>query len=127
MPRFRVLPEGIVWDIVRLQGAEQQCPLIDLATVKDHLEELAGRTIPRAVAARLLCLSQTALDQWVERGDIPVVLTPSGRREVPSAAGARAGSESRGAAADRRSRRSRPPPGRAAFARVPPGRRSQAR
>jgi hypothetical protein len=83
MPRVRVLPEGIVWDIVRLQRAEQQCPLIDLATVKGHLEELAGRTIPRAVAARLLCLSQTALDQWVERGDIPVVLTPSGRREVP--------------------------------------------
>jgi hypothetical protein len=39
--------------------------------------------VTRAGAARLLGVSQTALDRWISLGEIPVVTTPAGRREVP--------------------------------------------
>jgi hypothetical protein len=47
------------------------------------LEDVVGSTVRRAEAARLLGISQTALDQWIKKGEIPVVATPSGRYEVP--------------------------------------------
>ena len=48
-----------------------------------HLERAAGPTIGRSATARLLGVSQTALDRWISAGDVPAVLTPHGRREVP--------------------------------------------
>ena len=44
---------------------------------------MAGPTVTRAVAARLLGVSQTALDRWIATGDIPILITPAGRRELP--------------------------------------------
>jgi hypothetical protein len=35
------------------------------------------------MAARLLGVSQTALDRWVASGDVPVLVTPTGRHELP--------------------------------------------
>jgi hypothetical protein len=35
------------------------------------------------MAARLLGVSQTALDRWIALGDVPVVVGRAGRREVP--------------------------------------------
>lgn len=64
----------------RLAGADVRA---ELAPVGEFLERLAGRTVSRAEAARLLGISQTALNRWIERGEIPSVLTPQGRREVP--------------------------------------------
>jgi excisionase family DNA binding protein len=55
----------------------------DVEPVLSYLEEIVGSTVKRAEAARLLGISHTALDRWVEKGDIPAVLTPSGRREIP--------------------------------------------
>lgn len=37
----------------------------------------------RSLAARLLGVSHTALQRWIDAGDVPVVLTQSGRQEVP--------------------------------------------
>lgn len=54
-----------------------------LGEARDFLEQLIGPTISRAVAARLLNVSQTALARWVDRGEIATVLTPRGRREIP--------------------------------------------
>lgn len=75
-----------VESIVRLrratgQGDEEMNR--DVEPVLLFLEEMVGPTVKRAEAARLLGISHTALDSWVAKGDIPVVLTPSGRREVP--------------------------------------------
>lgn len=76
--------EQLVDNIVRLRRAERLSPAIDdLAVVRADLERRIGHTVPRAMAARRLGISQTALDRWVGRGDIPAVMTPRGRREVP--------------------------------------------
>jgi hypothetical protein len=79
--------DQLVRDLVRLRRAHRRHPDDeDLAAVRLDLERAAGPTVGRAASARLLGVSQTALDRWVARGAIPVVLTPTGRREVPTAA-----------------------------------------
>lgn len=62
----------------RVPGAEE-----DVAPVRRDLELQLGPTLSRSRASRILGVSQTALDRWVEAGRIPVVVTPGGRREVP--------------------------------------------
>ena len=57
----------------------------DLAAARVVLEDELGPTVSRRVAAELLGLSHTALRRWIERGDIPVVYTETGRVEVPIA------------------------------------------
>lgn len=42
-----------------------------------------GGTVSRASAARLLGVSHTALNNWVASGDVPVVFSKQGRKEVP--------------------------------------------
>jgi hypothetical protein len=54
--------------------------------VRASVERAVGPTVGRAASARLLGVSQTALDRWIASGDVPVALTPGGRREVPLAA-----------------------------------------
>jgi hypothetical protein len=44
---------------------------------------MVGATVTRAVAARLLGVSQTALDRWIATGDVPLLVTPRGRHELP--------------------------------------------
>jgi hypothetical protein len=77
----------LVRDSIRLRRAHRRHPADeDLAAVRAQLERAAGPTVGRASSARLLGVSQTALDRWIASGDVPVVLTPRGRREVPLAA-----------------------------------------
>jgi hypothetical protein len=79
--------EQLVRDIASLRAAEAATASSDqLAGVRQHLEELVGRTVPRASAARTLGVSQTALDRWIRSGDVPAVMTPRGRDEVPLSA-----------------------------------------
>ena len=79
--------EQLVRDLVRLRRAHLRHPDDeDLAAVRADLERAVGPTVGRAVSARLLGVSQTALDRWIARGEVPAVLTPAGRREVPLAA-----------------------------------------
>lgn len=78
--------EQLVRDLARLRRAHRRRPRDeDIGAVRLDLERAAGPTIGRAATARLLGVSQTALDRWIARGDVPVVLTPVGRREVPVA------------------------------------------
>jgi hypothetical protein len=72
--------------ILRLRRAERLADArvrAELAPVRAYLEGLVGPTVGRAQAARLLGLSQTALDRWIDKGEIAAVLTPRGRREIP--------------------------------------------
>jgi len=76
----------MVEEILRLRRAEDLAdpPLRgELRSVREFLEELAGPTVSRAQAARLLGVSQTALDRWIGKGEITAVVTPQGRREIP--------------------------------------------
>ena len=71
-------------NVIRLRRAQRVSPATeDLALVRADLERRIGHAVPRAMAARTLGISQTALDRWVARGDIPAVMTPRGRREIP--------------------------------------------
>ena len=79
--------EQLVGDLAHLRRAHRRHPDDeDLAAVRLDLERAAGPTIGRAATARILGVSQTALDRWISAGKVPAVLTPGGRREVPVAA-----------------------------------------
>jgi len=74
----------LVDGIVRLRRTERIPQAAeDVRPVRRELEERLGATISRSRAARILGVSQTALDRWVDAGRIPIVITPAGRREVP--------------------------------------------
>lgn len=71
--------------IVRLRRAEEiPDAASDVAPVRRRLESQLGPTVSRSRASRILGVSQTALDRWVAGGQIPVVVMPNGRREIPS-------------------------------------------
>jgi hypothetical protein len=76
----------LIEDVLRLRRAARtadESAWGDIQPVLEHLGELIGPTVSRAEAARLLGISYTALDRWINKGDISSVLTPRGRREVP--------------------------------------------
>jgi hypothetical protein len=71
-------------NVALLRRAERSSPAgEEIAAVRTDLERAVGRTVSRALAARLLGVSQTALSRWIDSRDVPVVMTPNGRREVP--------------------------------------------
>jgi DNA-binding transcriptional MerR regulator len=74
----------LVDSVVRLRRAERVPGAAeDVAPVRRDLESQLGPTLSRSRASRILGVSQTALDRWVAAGQIPIVVTPRGRREVP--------------------------------------------
>lgn len=75
--------EKALENIARLRRAEKDAPNEDVALVREDLEAQLGGTVSRSLAARLLGVSHTALNNWVAAGDIPVVITERGRKEVP--------------------------------------------
>jgi hypothetical protein len=54
-----------------------------VAEVRSALERELGATVSRRVAARVLGVSHTALERWIDAGDLPVVLSTSGHVQVP--------------------------------------------
>ncbi|MGI9081817.1 MAG: hypothetical protein ACR2FZ_05995 [Thermoleophilaceae bacterium] len=76
--------EQLLKNVIRLRRAER-IPAVaaDVAGVRADLEDEVGPTVSRALAARLLAVSQTALDRWISLGEVPTVIAASGRREVP--------------------------------------------
>lgn len=70
-------------NVAALRRAEQRNPDGDIATVREDLEAQLGGTVPRALSANLLGVSHTALNNWIASGDVPVVITERGRREIP--------------------------------------------
>lgn len=79
--------EQLIRNILRLRRAERGRPSSeDIVAVRADLERAVGSTVSRALSARLLGVSQTALDRRIEQGEVPVVMTARGRREVPLSA-----------------------------------------
>ena len=74
-----------IQNLALLRATERTSPGLaeTLEPVTEQLHEIAGATVPRATAARILGVSQPALDRWIDLGEIPSVLTPAGRRAVP--------------------------------------------
>lgn len=86
MPKRSEHTREAVHNILRLRRAERLADRRlrdELEPVREFLEGIVGPTVSRAETARLLDVSQTALDRWIDKGEISVVLTPRGRREVP--------------------------------------------
>lgn len=76
--------DDLVRELVLLRRAEVGASATDLvAGVRARLERALGRTVTRAVAARTLGISQTALGTWIERGEISTVMERNGRPRVP--------------------------------------------
>ena len=78
--------EEAVRSLVRLRRAKRTAEAEtarELEPIVGTLERAVGPTVSRASAARLLGISFSALDRWIDKGDISAVLTPEGRREVP--------------------------------------------
>ena len=55
----------------------------ELAPLVALLEELAPSTVSPSEAARMLGVSHTSVNRWIEQGEIPTVLTPRGRPAIP--------------------------------------------
>ena len=75
--------ERILENIARLRRAEKKAPSADVSAVREDLESQLGGTVSRSLSASLLGVSHTALNNWIAAGDIPVVISERGRREVP--------------------------------------------
>jgi hypothetical protein len=71
-------------DIVRLRRAEHSDgDPRDIVAVRAHLEQELGPSVSRSLAARLIGVSHTGLQKWIDAGDVPVVITRNGKDEVP--------------------------------------------
>lgn len=79
-PRER---EKTLENIAILRRAEKKASNDDVARVREDLESQLGGTVPRSLSASLLGVSHTALNNWIAAGDIPVVISERGRKEVP--------------------------------------------
>lgn len=71
--------------IARLREAEEHTTAPSVGLVREELETDLGGTVSRSLAADFLGVSHTALNRWVSSGDVPVVHTAAGRKEVPIA------------------------------------------
>lgn len=82
--KVQMAEDQLVRELIRLRRARPGTEDAELlAGVRSRLEGALGRTVTRAVAARTLGISQTALGTWIERGEISTVMTHAGRRRVP--------------------------------------------
>jgi hypothetical protein len=76
--------QELVEHILRLRRVGRQLPGDrDVAEVRSALERELGPTVSRRLAARVLGVDHKALSRWIDAGDLPVVLSPSGHVQVP--------------------------------------------
>lgn len=75
--------EKTLENIALLRKAEKEAPSAEVARVREDLESQLGGTVPRSLSASLLGVSHTALNNWIAAGDVPVVISERGRKEVP--------------------------------------------
>jgi len=73
-------------NVVGLYRGEKESPgNREIGPVRADLERAIGGSMSPAAAAQLLGVTHTALARWIDKGQIPTVLTPAGRRAVPVA------------------------------------------
>src|ERR1700748_3714365 len=69
--------------IARLRDAEDRDGDPGGGEDREELEADLGGTVSRNLAADFVGVSHTALNRWIDSGDVAVVPTITGRREVP--------------------------------------------
>jgi hypothetical protein len=69
--------------IARLRDAEDRSGDAGVGAVREELEADLGGTVSRNLAAAFVGVSHTALNRWIDSGDVAVVPTVTGRRAVP--------------------------------------------
>lgn len=70
--------------ILRLRRAERAHPDDrDIAIVRGEIEREIGDVLTRSMAAQLLGVHHSSLQRWIDSGDLPVVLSKSGRKGIP--------------------------------------------
>ena len=73
--------------ILRLRRAERAHPDDrDIALVRAEIERELGDVLTRSMAANLLGVHHSSLQRWVDSGDLPLVLSKTGRKGVPVSA-----------------------------------------
>jgi hypothetical protein len=76
--------QELLENVVRLRRLGRDLPgNPDLAAVRVSQERELGEAVSRRLAARVLGVSHTALERWIETGDLPVLYSSAGRMEVP--------------------------------------------
>lgn len=76
--------QRLLEQIVRLRRVERLLPdNHDLAEVRFELEAELGESVSQRLAARCIGVSHTALQRWIESGDLPTVINDSGRNTIP--------------------------------------------
>ena len=86
MSHVPVNTEKLVEGVVRLRrviGDAEGEARTDIEHALAFLEDSAPPTLNRSQAARILGVSHTAINRWIDKGDITTVPTPTGRHEVP--------------------------------------------
>jgi hypothetical protein len=79
--------QELLENIVRLRRIARELPgNRDVAAVRLSQEHELGETVSRRLAARVLGVSHTALERWIDAGDLAVVYSSARRVEVPVAA-----------------------------------------
>jgi hypothetical protein len=79
--------QELLENIVRLRRIARELPGDrDVAAVRLSQERELGEAVSRRLAARVLGVSHTALERWIDAGDLPVLYSSAGRIEVPVAA-----------------------------------------
>jgi len=77
----------LIENILLLREAERRAGEVsgdEIRQAREYLEELLGPTLRPADAARSLSISAPSLKRWLDAGEISTVVTPQGRREIPS-------------------------------------------
>lgn len=86
MSHIPVDTETLVEGVIRLRraiGHAEGEARADIEYALALLEDSAPSTLNRSQAARILGVSHTAINRWIDKGDITTVPTPTGRHEVP--------------------------------------------
>lgn len=86
MPKQRELTDEAIAHILQLRRLERSgtAGRRETVAVREFLERIVGPTLRPADAARLLGVSKSALIKWLDQGEIATVMTPRGRREIPT-------------------------------------------
>lgn len=70
--------------VLRLRRAERAHPDDrDIAAVRAEIERELGDVLTRSMAAQLLGVHHSSLQRWIDSGDLPLVLSKTGRKGIP--------------------------------------------
>jgi hypothetical protein len=70
--------------VVALRRAERAAPSVrEIPEVRAQIEAEIGSAVSMSLAASILDVSEATIRRWVRRGELPTVISPSGRRGIP--------------------------------------------